>query len=182
MDQAAPLRISPEKRFLIVSAWAAMLLISDLPDVLWKAVFGQVPGWLFWIKVGLLALFFGLCLVWKGIRPLRQLAFIMLVFYLAFAASTWIGSTPWWKGRFAGAQPTFTLTYLGALIRDVGVAFAVVAGLWLIKRHWKNSRLVNQRGFFWIGALLVRLAARSRRFLDDRLFGVVVGKKEVIFS
>jgi len=103
MDRPAPLRFSPEKRWLITSAWAAMLLISDLPDILWKAFFGQVPGWLFWGKVGLLALFFGLCLVWMGIRPLRPFAFIMLVFYPAFAASTWMGSTPWWRSARLGS-------------------------------------------------------------------------------
>jgi membrane protease YdiL (CAAX protease family) len=135
MNPASPLHDSPEKRFLIASAWTAMLLISDLPDVIWNGFLGQVPAWLFWIKVGFLVLFFGLCLIWKRIRPLWQYASIMLVFYLAFAASIRIGDTAWWQSRFGGRQPSFTLGYAGAYIRDAGVAFAVIAGLWLIKRR-----------------------------------------------
>lgn len=124
-----------ERRLLIFFAWAIMLLISDLSDIIWNMLLGQVPEWLFWIKVGLLALFLGICVVWKKIRPLWQYVFIMFVFYLAFAVSRWIGDTPWWKSYFTRSQPSFTLGYLGAYIRDFGVALAVIVALWLIKKR-----------------------------------------------
>ena len=67
----------------------------------------------------------------------------MLVFYLALAASTWAGDLPWWKSRFGGPQASFTVGYVGAYIRDLGVAFAVIAALWLIKRRRSAFFLVK---------------------------------------
>ncbi len=60
MNANNSLRNTQEKRYLIYAAWVSMLLVSDFSDILWNAFFGQVPEWLVWIKVGLLAFFFGL--------------------------------------------------------------------------------------------------------------------------
>jgi hypothetical protein len=128
---------------LVFCAWAAILLISDLPDIIWNPIFGQAPESMFWMKVGVLGLLLAVCSVWKRIRPLRQFAVVMLVFYLAFAASTWAGNTPWWRSRFSGPQVSFTVGYCGAYIRDLGVAFAVIAALWLIKRRRSEFFLVK---------------------------------------
>jgi membrane protease YdiL (CAAX protease family) len=67
----------------------------------------------------------------------------MLVFYLALAGSSWLGGTTWWQSRFARPQESFTLAFLGAYLRDLGVAFAVIAGLWLIKRNRREFFLVK---------------------------------------
>ncbi len=122
-----------------------MLLISDLPDICLDALLGQVPGWLFWGKVGLLALCLGLCLIWQAVRSLWQYSFIMLILYLALRTSTWIGNTSCWQGHFAGPQVSFLRAYLGVNIPDLGVAFAVIAGLWLIRHHRDNFFLTKGR-------------------------------------
>jgi hypothetical protein len=44
-----------DKRLAIMFAWGMILLVSELPDVLFKAIAGSVPGHLSWAKVGLLA-------------------------------------------------------------------------------------------------------------------------------
>jgi hypothetical protein len=53
--------------------------------VVWNAVTSEVPGWLFWGKVGVLGAALALCLLWKRLRPLWQFTSVMLIFYLALA-------------------------------------------------------------------------------------------------
>ena len=55
------------------------MLVSDFPDILWNAFFGQVPEWLVWIKAGLLAFFFGLAHYLYG-SPSGVIGFLMTGF------------------------------------------------------------------------------------------------------
>ncbi len=132
-----------EKRLLAFSAWGTIPLISDVPDIACKAISGQVPESMPWIKAGVMALLFGLCLVWRRIHRLRQFVTVMLVFCLALAVSNWVGKTHWWTSRFGGPLVSFAVGYCGVYIRDSGVAFAVIATLWLIKRRRSEFFLVK---------------------------------------
>ena len=115
-------------------AWALILLISDLPDVAWNAFLGAVPSWLFWAKVCLLVISLLACLLWRPIRPLWQFSFVFAIFYLALAASAWVGDTSFWQAHFRGEKVTFTAGYLGFHIRDMGIVFLVIIALWIVKR------------------------------------------------
>jgi len=57
------------------------------------------------------------------------------VFLLALRASSWIQGTPRWRSVFGGEHVSFGLGYLGLFIPDFGVAAAVLATLWLLKRR-----------------------------------------------
>ncbi len=124
----------PRNRLLPLLAWATILLISDVPNVIWHGLSQQVPEWIFWGKVGVLGLLLIVCLSWKQLRVLQQFAAIMLLFYLALASSNFIGNLPPWKSRFTGPQVSFTAGYVGLYLRDTGVALAVILALWLMKR------------------------------------------------
>jgi membrane protease YdiL (CAAX protease family) len=134
-----------DRRLLVVTAWASMLLVSDLPDILWKSVSGQISGWLHWGKVAILGVFLGLCVIWKKIRPLKSFAFVMLVFFVALGVSGRIAATSWWRGRFNTEGMTFFTGYLGAFLRDAGVALVVVALLFIAKRRRDEFFLVKGR-------------------------------------
>ena len=125
--------VPPQNRLLLLVAWATILLISDVPNVLWHGLSQQVSEWMFWGKVGVLGLLLIVCLSWKQLRALQQFAAIMFVFYLALAASNFIGNIPAWKSRFAGSQVSFTAGYAGLYLRDTGVALSVILALWLMK-------------------------------------------------
>src|SRR5512144_1659835 len=102
---------SSDRREILVLAWVLILLISDLPNVIWGALLGLAPGWLFGAKVGVLGAGLVLCLLWKPVRPLWQFALVFLAFYLALAVSDWIGASSLWKARFAipqGAEHTWS--------------------------------------------------------------------------
>jgi membrane protease YdiL (CAAX protease family) len=124
-----------ERRLLIFSAWLSILLVSDLPDIICNSVFGQVPTWLFGAKASFLVLFFGLCFIWKNLRPLWPYAFVMLVFYAALTASEWVRTSAWWVGLVSETQPSFALAYLRPFLRDLGVTLAVIASLWIAKQR-----------------------------------------------
>lgn len=127
--------ISPHKRLLVFSAWVMMLLVSDLPDIIWSKVVGQIPGWLFWSKIGILVVSLGMCLVWKRIRPLWQFACVFLVFYAALGSTHSLKNMSWWQNLHSRSQISFTLGYLEIYIRDLGIAILVIAALWIIKRR-----------------------------------------------
>ncbi len=185
---------SGERGIFVFFAWAAILLISDVPDIVWHSLSGQVPKWLFWSKVAALGFLLGICLIWKRIRPLWQFAVVMLAFYLAFLASTGVGDTAWWRHRFGAPPASFTIAYLGLYIRDLGVAFAVIAVLWLIKRdrrafflargqvdapiqpvRWLGIRSGESwRTFGWIFAIAAGLAVLIPTVLSLRLSSGVV--------
>jgi membrane protease YdiL (CAAX protease family) len=172
-------RSTSERRWLILSAWFSILLISDLPDIICGAVFWQVPAWMFGAKVGFLVLFFVLCFIWKNLRLLRPYAFVMLVFYAALAASEWVKTSAWWAGLISDQiKPSFALTYLRPYLRDIVVTLAVIAALWVVKRRRSEFFLVkgqlnapiepirwlgirqgkSWRTFGWIFALVAALA------------------------
>jgi membrane protease YdiL (CAAX protease family) len=134
---------NPHKRILILSAWVLILFVSDLPDILWNEITGQIPAWLIWGKICIIAVFLGLCISWKRLRPLWQYAFIFLVFYLALALSSWVGATDRWQSSFNGAEISFSRYFGGIFIRDFGIAFAVIVGLWFIKRRRSAFYLVQ---------------------------------------
>lgn len=133
----------PDRRLLVFFAWGLMLLVSDLPDILWYELAADIPGWLLWAKIGILVLGLGVCWLWRPLHALRPYAGIVLVFYLAQAASNWVDAQPWWQSRFAGADVSFTMFYLGGFIRDLGSAAVVIAALWAIYRKWSAFFLVK---------------------------------------
>ncbi len=123
-----------EKLPLILSAWGLTLLISDLPDVLWNAVTGAVPDWLFWAKLGILGAALIVCLLWQRLRPLWQFSAVMLVFYLALAVTAEIRKGDGWQTLFNGANVSFGMGFLGIFLLDTAVALTVLLTLWLIYR------------------------------------------------
>jgi hypothetical protein len=124
-----------DKRLAPAFAWGMILLVSDLPDVLFKAFAGRVPGRLAWAKVGLLAIGLAACFVWKRLRNLRPFAFVFFVFFLALNLSGLVRETVWWSGRFNGEYVSFGLGYAGIYLLDCGVTLAVLAALWIVKRR-----------------------------------------------
>jgi hypothetical protein len=128
---------------MILVAWVSMLMISDLPNILIVSFFGNEPEWLILAKVGLLGIFLGLCLARKAIRPLWQYALVMMVLFVASGSSTRLGNTDWWQSIYGGSQVSFTMGYLGIYVRDLGIALAVIATLWILKRRRKEFYLVK---------------------------------------
>ena len=70
------------RNIFIPIAWAVTLLVSLLPDILFRELTGSLPAWLYWVKVGLMLALLLASLLWKRIRPLWLFAAVLLAVYL----------------------------------------------------------------------------------------------------
>ena len=178
-----------DKRLATAFAWGMILFVSDLPDVLFKAFAGIVPGSLSWAKVGLLAAGLIACFLWKRLRALGPFAFVFFVFFLALDLAGLARKTAWWSGRFGGKHVSFGLGYAGIYLLDCGVTLAVLAALWVVKRRRSAFFLVkgdlaapigpvrwlgirpgeSWRKFGWIFAVIAGLAVAVPTILSPPL-------------
>lgn len=125
------------QRTLTLTAWTAMLLVSDLPDILITWMGGTIPAWIFWAKVGFLAAFLGLTLLWKAIRPLWQYGVVLLVLFLALGITGLVRGTEWFQGNFNYEGVSYFKGFTAVMALDIVVALAVLAALWFMKRDRK---------------------------------------------
>ena len=127
----------------VLLAWLAMLLVSDLPNIIWHHAAGAAaPGWLLGAKIGLLASFAVATLALRAMRPLRAFALVLLVLFLALGGTGLVQRTAWFQRTFNYDGVPFFLGYLAIFVLDIVVAAAVVATLWALKR--------DRRGFFLV--------------------------------
>jgi membrane protease YdiL (CAAX protease family) len=124
-------------------AWVGMFIISSLPDLFFQYLTGQIPPWIDQAKLAGSALFLGIVLVWRTVRPLWQYALVLLVFFLSYVTTQWIYQTPWWQARFAGEDVSFFAGFLGLYILDSVIALAVIAALLAMKRHRQDFFLTR---------------------------------------
>jgi len=138
------MNMSPtEKRALTFTAWAVMLVVSDLPDILITKLGGTVPAWMFWAKTGFLVVFLVLTFALKTIRPLWQYAGILLTLFLALSLTDLVRSGDWFQRNFNYEGVSFFTGYAAIFVLDILVALTVLAVLWLMKRDRKAFFLVK---------------------------------------
>ena len=125
------------RRALIATAWVAMLLVSDLPDILIVWLGGTIASWLFWAKGGYLVVFYGFTLLWKAVRALWQYALVLLVLFLSLGLTGLFRGSDWFQGYFNYSGVPFFTGYFAVMVLDILVALAVIAVLWLMKKDRK---------------------------------------------
>jgi hypothetical protein len=135
--------ITKISRTTLLGAWAVTLLISNLPDILWREVIHQSATWLLCFKIGLLLISILLTYYWLGIRPLRQYFIVFLALYLAEWLFGRIASVPLWKSYFPAGE-SFTITMLGEQLLRLAVALFMVVTMLVMKR--KRSEFFLVRG------------------------------------
>lgn len=128
-------------RIPIVFAWSIILLISDLPNILFVIFLKTDPLWLPWVKIGLLCAVLLLCFFWKPLRLFWQFNFVFLVFYLANAGVDWVVNTGYWQSHFSGKASSFSVAYLSFHMLDIFRALLVIAAMWWVKRSPANFYL-----------------------------------------
>jgi membrane protease YdiL (CAAX protease family) len=105
-------RPETEKGLRLAVAWTATLLVSLLPDILFKELSGNLPAWLYAAKVGLIVILLLASLSWKRLRPL----------WLFFAVLLAVFVLQWGVDRFYGAL-AYRTWFIGAdaFVKDVGM-------------------------------------------------------------
>jgi hypothetical protein len=86
-DQQKKTFVEAPRRTLIIIAWIAMLLTSNLAIIFWRELAGGEPYWWPWVHaIGLLTLFAG-TFVSTTLKPLRKYILILLaLFFLGYGA------------------------------------------------------------------------------------------------
>lgn len=131
------------KRFLTVIAWIAMLVVSDLADIIMSWLEIPVPGWMFWVKAGFMALFLGLTFLWRSVRALWQYALVLLVLFLMLGLNSLVRGTDFFKENFNHDGVSYFTGYAAVMTLDLLVALSIIALLWLMKRDRKAFFLVR---------------------------------------
>lgn len=134
---------SGNRSLVRLAAWAAMLAVSDLPDILISRLGAAPPSWLPWAKVAFLALFLGLTLLARRIRPLGQYAVALLALFLALKLTGLLRMSDWFQARFNAPGVPFFKGFAALMVLDMLVALAVLAVLWLMKRDRRAFFLVR---------------------------------------
>ncbi|MBN2399131.1 MAG: CPBP family intramembrane metalloprotease [Candidatus Aminicenantes bacterium] len=133
------------KHALLLTAWAVMLIVSDLPDMLITWMGGPVPSWMFWAKAVFLAVFFGLTRIKKAIRPLGQYVLALFTLFLALGLTGLLRGTAWFQGRFNYQGVSYCKGFAAVMVLDILVALAVIAVLWIMKGDRKAFFLAKGR-------------------------------------
>jgi len=93
---------------LTLFSWIFTLAVSLLPDILFKELTGALPGWLFWVKMGLCGGCLLLSLLWKPLRALwLYFAVLLLVYGLSWGVDRVylnLHYTAWFAGMPPFAQ------------------------------------------------------------------------------
>ena len=138
-------RLFTAKPGLVLTAWVAMLIVSDLPDILMTWLGAPVPSWIFWAKAAFLAVFLGLTRISKTIRPLWQYALALLTLFIALGLTSLLRGTAWFQGHFNYRGVPFFTGFAAVMTLDILVALAVIAVLWLMKRDRRAFFLAKGR-------------------------------------
>ena len=140
-----PVRTAAVGLVVLLLAWLVTLVASDLPDIAWRAVHGGTPAGITGGRIVALAALTALCLVARRVRPLWQYGLMLLVLYGAAALSSIVGGAAWWRQMFQAPGASFTVVWLGASLRDLGVAAAVIVVLLAVKGNRQTALLVKGR-------------------------------------
>ncbi len=186
--------ISGKRSFVRLAAWAAMLAVSDLPDILITRLGAEPPSWLPWGKAAFLAAFLGLALLVRGMRPLRQYALALLTLFLALGLTGLARWSQWFQARFNAPGTPYFKGFAALMVLDILVALAVLAVLWLMKGDrrafflargdlrapvepipWLGIRKGESwRAFAWIFGGIAALAVAVPTFLAARPSGATL--------
>lgn len=117
-----------------VIAWAVMLLVSELPQIVFREWGGAVPAWLFPAQMALLTISIIASFTWPTLRPLRS--FFVILFSL-YALHWWmpsVATTPAWYELVGRDHSSFAGILLNAQAQRFIIAVLMVGVSWLVLR------------------------------------------------
>jgi membrane protease YdiL (CAAX protease family) len=138
---------------LVLAAWISTLLLSKLPLVIARDIFGTDLPWINYAWIGLALLFWAVTHLWHLLKPLRRYFLIMgVILLLAFGIDPVLRQSAIWNNLFTNRSPMVTL--LGERILLTMESLIVVAILYLIGVN-------RQQAFLTIGHLNAPLGGQN---------------------
>lgn len=140
--QDHPQESDSDRKATLILAWFSSLLLSNLPDILWREFSGAAPSWLLWSKLILLLILYAISYFWKSARELRCYFLILLVLIITQELSSDIGESFWWQNLFP-ISSNFTGNMLSTQLRWVARALFLIVVLFLIYHDFGSFYLVK---------------------------------------
>jgi hypothetical protein len=139
---ANPYPLPLTSRRLTALAWAATLLISALPDIIWDTWAGAIPAWLWGAKLSLLLTFGLAALIADPLRPLRNYFLIMAaMFGLSELRGRFNFSLSGLQTLFGGS--VFDQRMQAEQIGKLAVALAIIATLFALGYRRRSAFLTR---------------------------------------
>jgi len=91
----------PTQRILIWSAWISTLILSKLPLVIARDIWGSDIPWIIPAWLGIAVLLFAFTFIWQSLKPLRNYFLVMGVIYLWTVFDALIRGLAFWQNLFA---------------------------------------------------------------------------------
>lgn len=124
-------------------AWATMLLVSILPNIIFQEIFSLNTTWLIWVKVGLLVIFTVVSVIWQPIRPLRNYFIILLAIFFLEDIVSRVTALSFWQNWFGSADAAFTTSMFGTQLKRFIIALLIIMVLFLLQYKLKDFFLVR---------------------------------------
>jgi hypothetical protein len=124
--------MNAQRPTLVVVAWVSTLLLSRLPQILWREFLGINPAaWMIWFWIFAGAALIALTFFWSLVNPLR-LYFLMLTFIWVVNELLVLltGRKPIWLGWFGSDRP-WVVSFFGERLFVVLLAL-ILAGILLV--------------------------------------------------
>jgi NADH:ubiquinone oxidoreductase subunit K len=122
-------------------AWALTLLVSSLGDSLFHELTGSIPGWLFWVKLGLLGLALLFSLGWQPLARLRPYLVMLLAISALLRLNAWLLELPDLQGWLQGQ--TFAVAAVAIQLVEMSVALLLIGLLFILRRRRERFFLVR---------------------------------------
>jgi hypothetical protein len=120
-----------DRKIKLLLSWSIILLVSLLPDILFKEITGNLPYWLYWAKIILITFFLIASLLIKQIQPLWLFFLVLLsvlllewlvpLFYNLIHYSDWIVG-----------NSTFVQDMLSVQIPRTTIGILLVLEMWML--------------------------------------------------
>lgn len=154
---------------LILTAWIATLLLSKLPLVIARDIFGTDISWIMPAWIGTAALLFIATYIWQSLKPLRAYFSVLGIIWLMTFFAPLVNQTAIWQNLFSGRSEMVAL--LGDRVFLILEAFILIAALLLMGAK-------RQDIFLTLGDLKAPLggqaSATRRRYLTWPVLGTVI--------
>ena len=154
---------------LILTAWIATLLLSKLPLVIARDIFGTDISWIMPAWIGTAALLFIATYIWQSLKPLRAYFSVLGIIWLMAFFAPLVNQTAIWQNLFSGRSEMVAL--LGDRVFLILEAFILIAALLLMGAK-------RQDIFLTLGDLKAPLggqaSATRRRYLTWPVLGTVI--------
>jgi membrane protease YdiL (CAAX protease family) len=122
------------KNHQIVTAWAATLLLSTLPNIIWQEFFGTPTMALFWSKIIFLAFLLILSFIWKPAKPLRFYFLLVLILFGVEKLLDLVSKMTFWL-RWFPHSPSFIQSMFGIQLLRVMVAVLMMIALLVVYKR-----------------------------------------------